>query len=67
MKKSITPQQQSYINSLMKKRMEKQKEKLFIKEQDKERIWTYQEENYLCKDGRTCLERQIEEIKINSK
>lgn len=58
MKKTITKEQQAYINSLLKKRRERQIEKVFSKEQDKERMSQYDHDNKIgsrC-DGMTYLE-----------
>lgn len=63
MKKTITKQQQSYINNLLRKRKEKQIEKAMTVHQQRDRLWMYDEENYIHKDGTIALESQIENFK----
>jgi len=62
MKRGVTKQEQSYINSLLKKRQERQLNKLFTVSQERERLSLHQELNdYVQRDGRTTLESKIEE------
>lgn len=63
MKITITKEQQLYINSLLKKRREKQMEKALSTNQQRDRLWMYQEENYTHKDGTSGLDAHIETLK----
>ena len=61
MKKTITKQEQSRINELLKAR--KQRE-LTISQQ-RERLSMYEQDNYVRKDGRTCLEsKHLEDLSL---
>lgn len=62
MKKTINKTEQSYINSLLKKRKEKEVNQLFSRKTDRDIIRQYEEDNYICKDGRTNLEYQIDKF-----
>lgn len=63
MKKTITKEQQLYINNLLRKRREKQMEKALSTNQQRDRLWMYQEENYIHKDGVSGLDAHIETLK----
>lgn len=63
MKQSITKQQQEYINSLLKKRRERQVEKVLTINQSRDRLWMYQEETYEFEDGTTGLQSSAETLK----
>lgn len=60
MKKITTKSEQSYINSLLKKRKEKEINQLLSRKTDRDTLRQYEEDNHICKDGKTCLERQID-------
>lgn len=63
MKRPITKQEQSYINSLLKKRKEKQMEKILSVNQQRERLWMYDEENYEHSDGTLGIDSYTETLK----
>lgn len=63
MKRPITKQEQSYINSLLKKRKEKQMEKILSVNQQRERLWMYDEENYEHQDGTLGIDAYTETLK----
>lgn len=63
MKRPITKQEQSYINSLLKKRKEKQMEKILSVNQQRERLWMYDEENYEHQDGTLGIDSYTETLK----
>lgn len=60
MKRQITKAEQDYINSLLKKRKEKQMTKVFSKSQDIERMLNFNCENKIARNGMTYL--QIQEL-----
>ncbi len=63
MKKTITKQEQSYINSLLKKRREREIEKVLSVHQQRDRLWMYKEETYIHEDGTSGLDAHIETLK----
>lgn len=63
MKKQITKEEQKYINSLLDRRRTKELTKALTVNQSKDRLWMYNEENYIHKDGTKALDALIETYK----
>lgn len=63
MKRTITKEEQLHINRLLKRRREKQVEKLFPVNRDRERLWLYDEENFTHKDGTLGIDVHTETLK----
>ena len=66
MKKTVTKQEQQYINSLLKKRREREMDKILSVNQSRERLWVYDKENHIYNDGNKSMDVEIEKYRILS-